>query len=187
MRILACSIICLLLAACSTTPQPESYLLRSSVTPGAGGQLTPGGITLVSVDVATYIDQPGLVIETASGQVRTAKQNLWAEPLRHSLMDFLANELSQHIGKTVNVGLQSAGKDDVRLLVEIDQLHGTAQGDAVLVADWIIKKMVDGEPVESSYRFSQVEPLKGDGYDALVSAEKELLVMFAHAISKSIN
>jgi uncharacterized lipoprotein YmbA len=172
-----------MLAACSSQPpQQHSYLLRSPSTLESRALSEAPAIGLGTVHVANYIDQPGIVLETANGQVHAARHHLWAEPLRASLRRYLVTEISSNIDQDIadSSRLPSVEK---RIEVQIDQFHGTPNGNARLVAYWQIISGADSQ----SYQFSDQQTLAADGYDALVAAQTTLLSRLAAAISQSIN
>ncbi|WP_426414635.1 PqiC family protein [Aestuariirhabdus sp. LZHN29] len=187
MRVLVVFLVSILLGGCLSTPTSSShYLLRSDAQLSDSAMATGTGVILVSVDVATYIDQDGLVLESEEGEIQTADYHLWAEPLRHSLMQFMANEVSASSGKPVGNGLQAASVGTQRLLIEIDQLHGTKNGDAVLVAYWQLTQGSGEDKQRSNYSWSGSRPLSEDGYAALVAAEKQLLIDLAREIGATL-
>lgn len=170
-----------LLAACSSQPpQTASYLLRSESGATSGAQLADSGIALGTIRVASYIDQPGLVLATGDGKIHAARNNVWAEPLQISLRRYLATEISGGVGR--DVAASAGATTRTRIDVTVDQLHGDGRGAAVLVAYWEI--VSDG--ASSAYRFSENQALAGDGYDALVAAEESLLRRLASAIAGSL-
>ena len=166
-------------------PQPTHYLLRSDAelpAPAADGATVTG---IGAVTVAVYIDRHGLVLETAEGQVRAARHHLWAEPLRASLRTYLAREVAAATGQEVHAHGGETGGWKRRIDVHVDQLHGTADGDALLVASWAV---VDpgARAVLADGRFSEREALAEDGYGALVAAEERLLRRLAAAIGRTL-
>ena len=120
-----------LLVGCSSQPiaTPQVYLLRSGIAqePQAVA-LAPPQLGLAAVTVADYLDQPGLVLETESGTLHRARQHLWAEPLRTSLLRFMANELGAALQAPVAVGTMPQQLPQVS--IRIDQLHGSNDGAA---------------------------------------------------------
>jgi uncharacterized lipoprotein YmbA len=70
----------------------------------------------------------------------------------------------------------------VRLDVNIDQMHGTMDGAALLAAHWSIDDLNGSR----RFRYVNTSVLKSDGYDALVSAQRQLLEQFALAIIESL-
>ena len=186
MRIIV--LLSLLLAGCTSQPvtAPEIYLLRSAATqmPQATA-LAPPQVGLSAVTVADYLDQPGLVLETESGTLHRARQHLWAEPLRTSLLRFMANEIGAALQAPVAVGpLAQELESGLSLIsIRIDQLHGSNNGAAVLAANW--EYTAPGGVIQS-YRFTRQQALADDGYAALVAAEKSLLIQLAETIAAAL-
>jgi uncharacterized lipoprotein YmbA len=171
-----------LISACSTTPQARNtYLLRSSSHVHTGELAKVGAAYLGTVQVASYIDQPGLVLEIAEGIIHTAKQHHWAEPLRVSLREFLNVEISAANEEALaTIPPEGAAAD--RIDVRISQLHGDAQGRAVLVASWSLSSAKQ----RHDYQFAETAPLDGVGYKALVTAETQLLIQLSKAIAHEL-
>ncbi|CAA6692304.1 MULTISPECIES: membrane integrity-associated transporter subunit PqiC [unclassified Lentimonas] len=172
----------LLLAACSTQPISRStYLLRSDHGLETRALQTSADLYLGEVIIAGYIDQPGLVLEGASNTIHTAKYHQWAEPLRTSLRQFLNTEISAGLGADIAISRISQ-EHTRRLDVKIDQLHGDMDGNAVLVAYWSLTQ--DGKTAE--YQYVRSLPLQEPGYEALVAAEKRLLIDMAQTIANDL-
>lgn len=186
MKRLAISTVLLLVGCASQPPELTQYLLRTDGADNSRQQTQPTKIGLGRVDVATYIDQPGLVLETENGQIRAARHHQWAEPLRVSLRRFLGAEISAAIGQDLEVDIHTGGDWAYRVDINIDQLHGTANGNAVLMAYWVVTNLAkDG--ARSRYQFADTQALDQSGYDALASAEKILLTRLARAIVDALN
>ena len=172
----------ILLTACSSQPpKSATYLLRSDVSIENRERVANPTVAIAKLQVAEYIDQPGLVLETETGNIHSARHHRWAEPLRVSMRQFLASEIGQHIGSDVAIQ-GSSNPGQTRVDIRIDQFHGTPRGSAVLVAYWNI---INSEQ-QSSHQFSRQETLTRDGYDGLVEAQKALLVQLGTAIADSI-
>ena len=180
------AILVVLTAGCGgKTPELTQYLLRAD-TPGQIAGQAPASTGIGDLTVASYIDSPGLVLESSNGEVRMARHHQWAEPLRESLRSFLAAEIATASGQAIGSHKHRASTWKRRIDIHIDQLHGNADGDATLVAYWAV---IDASKLKllSEKAFSDTEPLAGDGYDALVRAEKVLLSRLAAAIAATLN
>ena len=146
--------------------------------------------------VASDIDGLGLVLERSDGQVHIARDYQWAEPLRLSLRSFLSNRISTELGQPVraygygSISISSSSSNNKglskRIDVRIDELHGTKNGEAKLVAFWAVIDS-DKQTVLSENSFYDTEALSHDGYGALVAAEKVLLTRLASSISATLN
>lgn len=168
------------MSGCSSTPKTtHSYLLRSPNSMETRELSVTETLSLGSIKVANYIDQPGLVLEQADGTIHTARNHKWAEPLSHSLRQFLRSEISAKAGYDVLDAKPSSTGEQIDVM--ITRLHGDADGNAVLSAHWTISKGSD----ERSFQFAETAPLDGTGYDALVAAHTKLLTDLAEAIARA--
>ena len=179
---LATLIVVLLLAACSGTPVETRYYLLRTDSPQNSRDLEPSqDFSFGRVIIAAYIDQPGMVLETRAGEIRPARYHQWAEPMYQGIRNLLIIEVSQALGEDVFPARASVG--DTIVDIRIDQLHGTSDGDALLVAYWWLRR--NGE-VLASYQFAETRDLRRDGYGALAKAEQTLLVELAGRIAASL-
>ena len=177
----------LLLIACAGDPRPPEthYVLRADTPVQTARVEAPVAIGLRSVQAATYLRQPGLVIETGANQMRAASYHQWAEPLEEGLFRFLRAEISNALGYDVSGDVVRRKQWEYGVEVRVDQLHGTLSGEALLSASWRITQGAGADEV-GKYRFTQSAPLAQDGYPALVEAEIGLLRQLAAAIAASL-
>ncbi|RLA07699.1 MAG: hypothetical protein DRQ54_05080 [Gammaproteobacteria bacterium] len=176
----------LFVAGCSSSvPTLQQYLLRADAPGQYAVQDQSNVVGIGVVSVAPYIDGLGLVLETSAGEVRAARDHQWAEPLRESLRIFFAREISSDTGRVIRA--QRSGEADWqrRVDIRVDQLHGTAAGEATLVAYWSVFDVTQ-RTVISENGFTDSEPLGEDGYHSLVQAQKKLLSRLASAIAATL-
>ena len=175
-------LVALLVSGCSsqTVETTNYYLLRSDVKMESGTE-SASSIVLGRVEVATYIDQPGLVLGNSGTQIHVARHHQWAEPLRVSLRRFLALEISSMLNAPVAVAGDK--KNATTVNVTVDQLHGNSQGEAILIAFW---EVITADGSSEMYRFSDSGRLTRDGYEALVVAEQALLQSLSQQIAQSL-
>jgi uncharacterized lipoprotein YmbA len=186
MRIIALFSTLLLMACAGEPPPPETrYLLRAETPLKTARVEAPVSIGLRSVQVATYLTQPGLVIETGAHQMRAARYQLWSEPLAEGLLRFLRAEISNALGYDVSADAVQRKQWDYAVEVRVDQLHGTLTGDALLSASWRVTRGGNADEM-GKFRFTRLAPLARDGYAALVEAEIGLLGQLASAIADSL-
>ena len=128
--------------------------------------LADAEVALGNIRVASYIDQPGLVLAGGDGTINAARNHIWAEPLQVSLRRYLATQLGC---SGSDIAANAMPSTSTRVDVSVDQLHGNGKGAAVLVAYWEIT--ADG--ASRAFRFSEQQALAGfDGYDALVRPKR---------------
>jgi len=182
MKLIAAPLL-LLLVACSGNPASTTYYLLRSDVDLESRELQPSQhYGLGSFRIASYIDQPGLVLETRDHVIHQARSNRWAESLRDSLRLFFASEISAEVGEDVFFSRDLTGL--TRINITINQLHGKSDGNAVLVGYW---ELAPPEGESTYFQFAETRALVGDGYDALVDAERYLLSRMADSIGRSLD
>lgn len=172
----------LMLGACSASaPLPSYYLLRSDVAEGTRTLQPNADFAFGGLTIAPYIDQPGMLLETENGDLRPARFNLWAEPLRDGARTLLLSAISNANGQDILPWQlnQSAIRFDIR----IDQLHGTHAGEARLVAHWWL---YDGDSIGEIFEYAGTQTLAVDGYGALARAQEALLLELAAAVAATL-
>jgi len=174
MKVASLLLMVLLTACASETVEPNYYLLRSDQVLPSGALTTSKDFSLGNVEIAAYLDQPGVVVETADGQILAASQNLWAEPVYDGIRNFLATEIAKAYGQELLPTKLSKGATAVD--IRIDQLHGTLDGSVHLAAYWSLVR--DGKAI-ALHRFVESRNLASSGYLGLVDAEQGLLAELA--------
>jgi uncharacterized lipoprotein YmbA len=173
----------LLVGCAGSSVPPTQYLLRADPAERSGRVEAPVRVGLGRVDVAPYLDQSGIVVETEAGQVQAAREHQWAEPLGAGLRSYLRAEMSAALGHDVSASPADLAHWDYTLDVYVDRLHGTMAGTAVLDASYRITPRAGAV---TAYRFSRSAPLPREGYPGLVDAEADLVRQLAQAIAASL-
>jgi uncharacterized lipoprotein YmbA len=181
MRVASLLLVALLSACAGQSTETSYYLLRSDQGLTSRTLVPSTHYVLDQITIAPYLNQGGLILETQAGEMRTARHHLWAEPLYEGIRVFLMTEISQAKGEDILMGkIEEIGTS---INVRIDQLHGTHDGRARLVAYWWLQK---GSDIEAAYQFAEYRDLGEDGYDALARAEKALLSDLAGKIAATL-
>ncbi len=178
-------LVCLLCSGCSNKPAPSSeYLLRphQADTDIAGASTS---IVLGNVGVPPYLDQRGIILETAPNEINAARNHRWAEPLTYSVQRYLQVAIGQAANLDIGGQLTPTAKIERQINVLIHQFHASVSGDVRLVAEWRILNRPTGE-VLAHKDFSASETLDADGYPAVVRAHEELLNRLAAAIAAEL-
>ena len=181
MKVASLLLVVLLTGCAGKAIEPSYYLMRSDHDLETR-ELNPSkDFSLGSVVIASYIDQPGLLIETTEGEIRSARHNLWAEPVYEGVRTQLMVEIAQAKGQDLLPA--KLGNTPIVLDIRLDQLHGTNRGTAKLVAYWWLRR---GREVLAAYQFAEEQALVADGYTALVAAEEVLLTQLAKKIAATL-
>jgi uncharacterized lipoprotein YmbA len=173
----------LALACCATGSRSFYVLTADGPAPSGGGP----GVGVGPVALAEYIDRANLVIAEAPNQLGIAEDHRWAGDLSASV----ARVTAANLGRRLNTGNVRTypwqGDDGIRYQVTLDirQLHGAADGYAVIEAGWRAYSLPDRK-IKASRTFVDREPLEADGYQALVAAQSKLLSRLADDIAASL-
>lgn len=181
MRI-ASLLLVVLLTGCAGKPiEPSYYLMRSDHNLDSR-QLNPSqDFAMGTVVIASYIDQQGLLMETRDGAIRAAQHNLWAEPVYEGVRNQILVAINRAKGEVLLPA--NLNRDAIVLDIRLDQLHGTYDGKAKLLAHWWLRR---DKEVLAVYQFAEEQTLASEGYAALVDAEKALLDRLALEIVASM-
>lgn len=172
--------LCAAIVSCGSGPNSYYTLRADGSLPTRSGM----GIGVGPVSIAEYIDRPNLVIAETEHRLGVAENHRWAGDLSSAITRVMATNL----GRRWNTGSVRTypWREDVGLSrqvsIDILQLHGEADGYAVLEASWRVYSLPDRRLV-ASRTFSGREALTNDGYDALASAESRLLARLAGQIT----
>lgn len=156
-------------AAQSTTATrytlPETASQSPSTTSRFSATSQQRQLAVTPVEVSSYLDQEGIVMQTSDIELTAANQNLWAEELGQQLTRRLRQSLTDALpGVTVLSAAQSdAGAP--RLTLNVEQFQGRYDGQAVASGEW---QLHAGNRLVAQHHFDVTQPLSDDGYPALV-------------------
>jgi uncharacterized protein len=179
------------LAGCGSSPPARFYLLHSmgdldrpTPRPAGEGCLTLG---VGPVTLADYLDRLQIVTRATPNTLQIAEYDMWAERLDRNVSHVLADNLSSLLcTKTVKIypwgGPVFA---DYRVEAQIRHLYGTIGGKAILEANWYLFTG-DGKKLIATKNSIFTEPVEGQGYPALVSAESRTIFALSREIAEAI-
>ncbi len=163
-----------LLAGCSSSPETTSsmYLLPQT---GAQTLSSPASsahplLVVRPVELASYLNNSGIVYRTSESQVVQAKNNLWAQSISEQITQRVINDLRQKQNHywpvKVHSLLEQSG--ELKLQLNLNRFNGNYQGNAELEGEWML---IDGNgKVKRRAQVKILMPLQDEGYDALVNA-----------------
>lgn len=172
-----------LLASCGVGERSFYMLTADGPAPSGSGS----GIGVGPVALAEYIDRPNLVIAEGENQLGIAENHRWAGDLSASITRVTAANLGRRL-HTGNVRAYPwRGDEGINYQVTIDvrQLHGAADGYAVIEAGWRAYSLPDRR-LKASKTFTAREPLDSDGYNSSVAAQSRLMERLAENIAASL-
>ncbi|SDK94320.1 hypothetical protein SAMN05661010_00569 [Modicisalibacter muralis] len=166
-RLLFPLLLLLWLAGCAGSP--SSTLRYTLPSPPVSEESVAASHTLVldSLELASFLDSEGIVLQRSDILLHQANSHLWAEDLERQLTRGLRQRLTNRLPDTRVLGTAS-NADALSLRVEVDQFQGRYDGMAVAGGRWQLHS-VDGELLAFE-PFQATVALESDGYPALVRA-----------------
>ena len=171
--------LCLAIGACASEPLSISYYLLSapSAEQARMQAMTEKKVLAIEdVEMAAYLRQSGIVMQTSGSQLQISKQHLWAENLELSVPKYLATAMqSQSTNYQVYVrNLDYVPSARYSLRLHIDNLQATDQGEVVSSGRY---QLIDNEDSKQSITvdFYFERDLQEDGYSHAVAKIRELL------------
>jgi uncharacterized protein len=179
------------LAGCFAGSQPAKfYRLQGTadvhgVRAAAGDASTAGVIGLGPVEIPGYLDRPQIVTGGPANQLYLDEFNRWAEPLRDSITQVLAEDLASDLpaDHVVAFPWNRALAPDYVVEVGIGRFHVGEDGKSELRASWQV--LSRGKPV--SIKQSRIVEAAGTGdYGKMVAAQNRSLAVLAGEIARAV-
>ena len=171
-------------AGCATTPPPTFYQLEEPASIHLSGLESGIAIGLGPVKVAAYLDRPQIVTRAEAHKLQLSESNMWAEPLKDSILRVIGVNLSNMLQTTRIFKIPRRDRAiplAYRVALDIPRFDGMLGGDAQLVARWTLYKG-RGEDALLTRMSIIAEASGGEGYEKLIAAQNRAL----HALSREI-
>ena len=154
---------------CSSNAPIKNYFQLTSNLANNGSTITQSTnhfIWIESVEVASFLNKQGIVLQTQDIKYVTATNNLWASTLSQQFADRLSQDLTQLLPNYL-VSTKSITTPTLTIKLFIDGFHGSYNGDAVIKGRWVV---TDNKGQIRTKFIDRHVPLAKNGYDALVKA-----------------
>jgi len=184
--------ICLImfLSACGSNPPPETQYFV--LTPHAQTNIPTNEnsnkiVVLEPIKLAEFLDQPGIVMQTNSHQIKVAHYHRWAEPLKRNIRRFIADTLNGNLRNSVvqdEINL-NVDEDVLSLKITVNQFNGKTDGSAILSGDW---KLIgeSNNTVLKTDTYNYNASLSNEGYTELVNQLAHNLEQLCSDLAKAI-
>jgi len=179
------------LAACASAPAPIEYYVLAPQIAGTDRVVelsNKPSLVIESVELAAYLRQSGMIIQTGDNQLLVSKNHLWAESLELALPKALVRDLQQQSDDYTYYlkTLDWVGQADFRLRLRIDSLQSTDHGQVVASGRYqLISARDPTAPVFVDFNLQR--NLEQDGYAYAVEQINGLLGQIATAIIASVD
>ena len=157
------------MVGCSSNTPEKNYFQLTSNLVNADSMTTRSTnkfIWIESIEVASFLNKSGIVLQTQDIKYVTATNNLWASTLSQQFADRLSQDLTQLLPNYL-VSTKSITTPTLTIKLFIDGFHGSYNGDAVIKGRWAV---TDNKGQIRTKFIDRHVPLAKNGYDALVKA-----------------
>jgi len=191
LAVLACCFCFVTLGGCVRTKTSKFYRLNAVVNAGGGVQELDTGqefaIGVGPVKVPEYLDRPHIVTRASTNELEPSGFDRWSEPLQKNITGVLAENLAALLATdriTVFPWVGSAAID-YQVVVQVINFEGAPGGTVALSAQWVIIGVKEKKEL-----FTKMSSLSGsaggEGYEALVAAQSQLLGELSAEIAAAI-
>jgi len=177
----------LFLAGCATTPPPTFYQLEQPASSQLSGLERGLAVGIELLNVAAYLDRPQIVTRVTDHRLELSESNMWAEPLKDSMVRVIGINLSNMLESNRVFRLPRRDKNiplDFRIALSITRFDGTLGGDTRLTARWNLYGKKDVLLLTKVSIISQ--SAGGQGYDKLIAAQNRTLQDLSREITDAI-
>lgn len=160
--------------ACATKTEATRYYLLSDPRLVGAPNDRQCSARVSAVSIAPYLQRTHIVLQSGANELIPALQHRWSEPLDAGVTRLL----SSCLGGTADA--------PYRARISVDHLHGSTDGSVVLQAQWALSDNATAAETPASGSFSATMPQPRAGYDALVSTQRELVLLLCADIKAGL-
>jgi uncharacterized lipoprotein YmbA len=151
-------------SGCSSVQELNFYQLPQQANTAASASMDASVIVIEPVMVANYLNTNALILQTSDVQLVKTSQHQWAEALDQQLTRLLQQQLTTALPGHRVTDRAPQGPQQ-RLLVQVEQFHGTEQGRVLISGKYSV---VNGEhTIQQRFALELAQP--EDGYPSLVA------------------
>ncbi|OBP13992.1 hypothetical protein A5320_15100 [Rheinheimera sp. SA_1] len=151
-------------SGCSSVQELNFYQLPQQANTAASASMNASVIVIEPVMVANYLNTNALILQTSDVQLVKTSQHQWAEALDQQLTRLLQQQLAAALPGHRVTDRAPQGPQQ-RLLVQVEQFHGTEQGRVLISGKYSV---VNGEhTIQQRFALELAQP--EDGYPSLVA------------------
>ena len=123
------------------------------------------------IQLPAYLDRPQIVTRSTRHALDLAEFDHWAEPLRHSVLSVMTENLSflLHTDNIVRYPWKRQNSVGYQLTIDVTQFDTNHLGNAVLLARWHVIQ-TEGRTVVATQKGYYTRVPQGTDYHALVEA-----------------
>lgn len=172
------------LSACGGAAQKYYQLSSDGAAPTGTTGLSVG---VGPVSLPAYVDRAELVFQSRPNEFQVPADAHWTGGLKENISRVLAADLGRRLrsGNVLAFPWNPGAKLRYQIAVDVSRFHAVSGEGAVLEVSWRVLNS-DGSSTIRRGNGAFHEPIVGDGYGAVVTAENNLLAQLADAMAGSL-
>jgi uncharacterized lipoprotein YmbA len=176
-----------ILTGCSSSPQrTQHYTFNATSSSLNLGNKQTEHFVIAPLQLASFLDQPGLVIQLNDNQVFTSSYHRWAQPLREILHTTLAQELNRTSSTELTFSKkQPRSRQSAQLHIDVEQFNSNDQSQVVFSGQFSIYNKE--EKLISNQSFHITKQLSQDGYPHSVNMLQLTITQLAKQINNTLS
>jgi uncharacterized lipoprotein YmbA len=162
--------------SCNSSPTPEThyFVLNPASTSTLNTKNATTLILIEPIQLAKYLDQAGIVLQTNTHEIEVANYHRWAEPLKSNLHRYILKTISTNSNRNFLDKNQANHSAVQTLTITVNEFNGTTSGKALLSGNWRLEK-IGSDEILTNHVFQYETELKTSGYPELVNQLAKLL------------
>ena len=172
------------LAACGGAAQKYYQLAPDGAAPTGTVGL---GVGVGPISLPGYVDRAELVFQSGPNEFQVPADAHWTGSLKENISRVLAADLGRRLrsGNVLSFPWNPTAKLRYQIAVDVSQFHAISGQGAILEVAWRVLTP-DGASTIRRGNGTFHEPIVGDGYDAVATAENNLLAQLADSMAASV-
>ena len=164
---------------------PSKFYTLNSTAKGEPSSCANYAVAVGPVSIPAEVDRPQFVIQIAPNRVVIDEFNRWSEPLSGNIARVIAGDIVSLLGTPKVVAAPLANFDPAyRATIDIQRFESGPGKSVQIEAVWVVRKTAGG--VSLSGRTVAVEPVTGEGFEAVAAAHSRALAKLSGDIASVI-
>ena len=184
LALLQAATVALLMALDGCASKPERFYTLDAAAESTAAPLNVS-VSVGPVSIPAMVDTSAIMVSVAPSEVQPNDLAHWASPLRESIAQAVAGDLSALLG-TARVSLAADAwtqRPDYRVAIEVDRFESVIGEAATLDALWLVRR---NDTVLQEGRTTVREQTHGQDMGALAAAHSRALARLSEDIAGAI-
>ena len=176
-----------LAGGCAKGPPPNLYMLDLPFGTELAGIEKGIAVGVGPVELPQYLDRPQIITRDGTYRLQASDAHVWAEPIKSSASRVLVVTIAAALdsNRVYIIPTRTRTPLDWRVTIDVGRFDGAIGGEVLLAVRWSLFRGDDKNVALTRVSIVE-EPVTGESYAALVSAQSRALSRLAEEIAAAI-